>query len=62
MNLLQYIKDSREELTRVTWPTRPQVIEGTQAVLVFVVALTLIVWLMDLLFGVLMDLVLKGSL
>lgn len=62
MNLLQYFRDSREELTRVTWPTRSQVIEGTQAVLVFTVALTIALWLMDMLFGAFMNLLLKGSL
>ncbi len=58
MNLIQYFRDSREELSRVSWPTRQQVIEGTQAVLIFVVALTIIVWLMDLTFGSLIRLVL----
>ncbi|MFC6617370.1 preprotein translocase subunit SecE [Deinococcus radiophilus] len=50
MNLSQYLQESREELSRVSWPTRPQVWEGTQAVLLFLVALTLIVYLMDLVF------------
>ena len=35
----------------MTWPSRQDVLEGTQAVLIFVVALTLIVWALDLLFG-----------
>lgn len=48
---MKYFSDARTELSRVTWPSREQVIEGTQAVLIFVVALTLIVWLMDLVFG-----------
>lgn len=51
MSLGQYLRESREELSRVSWPSREQVIEGTQAVLLFVVALTLIVWVLDLLFG-----------
>jgi preprotein translocase subunit SecE len=53
MNLIQYLRDSRAELARVTWPTRQQVIDGTQAVLIFVVALTLIVFAMDAAFGAL---------
>ena len=53
MNLMQYLRDSRAELARVTWPSRQAVIEGTQAVLIFVVALTLIVFGMDSLFGTL---------
>ena len=51
MNLIQYFREAREELARVTWPSRQDVLEGTQAVLIFVVALTLIVWVLDLLFG-----------
>ena len=62
MNLIQYFRDSRAELSRVSWPTRAQVIEGTQAVLIFVVALTLITWVMDLTFGALIRLVLEGRL
>ncbi|WP_425145567.1 preprotein translocase subunit SecE [Deinococcus sp.] len=56
--LLQYFRDARAELGRVTWPTREQVIEGTQAVLVFVIAITLVVYLYDLIFGSLVKLVL----
>ena len=59
MNLFKYFRDSREELSRVTWPTRTEVMEGTQAVLMFVVALTLIVWLMDSLFGTAIHTLLK---
>lgn len=55
---MQYLRDSREELARVTWPTRQQVIEGTQAVLIFVIALTLIVFVMDQLFHTLVRAVL----
>lgn len=62
MNLIQYFRDSRAELGRVSWPSRPQVLEGTQAVLVFVVALTLIVWLMDMTFSSLVRLLLEGRL
>ncbi len=34
--LLQYLRNSRAELGRVTWPTRAEVIQSTQAALVFV--------------------------
>lgn len=58
MNLIQYFRDSRAELARVSWPTRQQVLEGTQAVLIFVVALTLIIFALDFLFGALIRAVL----
>ncbi|SMB93967.1 preprotein translocase subunit SecE [Deinococcus hopiensis] len=59
MNLFQYLKDSRAELARVTWPSRQEVIEGTQAVLIYVVALTLIVFALDAVFGALVKAVLR---
>ena len=59
MNLIQYFRDSRAELARVSWPTRQQVFEGTQAVLIFVVALTIIVYLLDFVFSTLVQLVLR---
>ena len=34
--LLRYLRNSRAELGRVTWPTREEVIQSTQATLVFV--------------------------
>ena len=56
--VVQYFKDARAELGRVTWPSREAVIEGTQAVLVFVIALSVVVYLFDLIFGQLVKLVL----
>lgn len=35
-SFLQYLRNSRAELGRVTWPTRSEVIQATQASLVFV--------------------------
>lgn len=49
--MFKYFQEAREELTKVSWPTRDQVLEGTQAVLVFAVMLTLFVFLLDNLFG-----------
>ncbi|WP_291423051.1 preprotein translocase subunit SecE [Deinococcus sp.] len=59
MNIAQYFSAAREELSRVSWPSRTEVLEGTQAVIIFVVALTLIVWLMDVLFSTGIHLALK---
>jgi preprotein translocase subunit SecE len=56
--LFQYFKDARSELSRVTWPSREAVIEGTQAVLVFVIAISVVVYLYDLVFGQLVKLAL----
>lgn len=35
--LVQYLRNSRAELARVTWPTRDEVVQATQATLVFVI-------------------------
>ena len=58
MNIVQYFKDAQGELSRVSWPTREQVFEGSQAVLIFVIGLTLIVFGLDALFSFLVKLVL----
>ncbi len=34
--IIQYLRNSRAELGRVTWPSRGEVIQATQATLVFV--------------------------
>jgi preprotein translocase subunit SecE len=56
--IVRYFQDARSELSRVTWPNRSQVLEGTQAVLIFVVALTLIIFAYDAVFSRLIKLVL----
>jgi preprotein translocase subunit SecE len=49
--LTQYLRNSRAELTRVTWPTRDEVIQATQATLVFVVITALFLLVVDGVFG-----------
>ncbi len=56
--MMQYFRDARAELSRVSWPIREEVLEGTQAVLLFVIGLTLIVFAYDFLFVRLVKLVL----
>lgn len=34
--IIKYLRNSRAELSRVTWPTRAEVWQATQATLVFV--------------------------
>ncbi len=34
--IMNYLRNSRAELKRVTWPTRNEVVQATQATLVFV--------------------------
>ena len=45
---IRYMKDVFNELKKVTWPTRKELVKAVLAVLVFVAAFTLVIWLMDL--------------
>ena len=45
--LIRYFQEARAELARVTWPTREQVVEGTQAILLFTLAFMVILGLYD---------------
>ncbi len=49
--LTQYLRNSRAELSRVTWPTRAEVIQATQATLVFVVITAIFLLVVDSVFG-----------
>ena len=49
--LTHYLRKSRAELARVTWPTRDEVIQATQATLVFVVITALFLLVVDGVFG-----------
>ena len=44
----RWLKDLKGELKKVTWPTKKELINATLAVVCFVAAFTLIIWLMDL--------------
>jgi preprotein translocase subunit SecE len=49
--LLQYLRNSRAELGRVTWPTREEVLQSTQATLIFVLITALFLLLADTTLG-----------
>ena len=55
--LLTYFRESLEELRKVTWPSRDEVIQGTQTVLIFVVIFTFLLWMADLAFRYLISVV-----
>jgi len=54
--LIRYFQEARAELARVTWPTREQVVEGTQAILLFNLAFMVILGLYDTVFRFLIGL------
>jgi preprotein translocase subunit SecE len=54
MSALERVKGTRtflaecwEELSKVTWPDRDQLRNATLVVIVFTVAISLVIWLMD---------------
>lgn len=49
--LLRYLRNSRAELGRVTWPTRDEVVQSTQATLVFVLVTVAFLLVVDAIFG-----------
>jgi len=56
--LLRYLRNSRAELGRVTWPTREEVVQSTQATLVFVLITVAFLLVADAIFGNLISVVL----
>lgn len=56
--VMQYLRNSRAELGRVTWPTRNEVIQSTQATLIFVVVTVLFLLIADTTLGNLIGIVL----
>ena len=55
--ILQYLRNSRAELGRVTWPTRNEVIQSTQATLVFVILTVVFLLIADTTLGNLIGLI-----
>jgi preprotein translocase subunit SecE len=57
---LQYLRNSRAELSRVTWPTRNEVFQATQATLIFVLLTVLFLLIADTSLGNLIRLLIEG--
>ena len=55
--ILQYLRNSRAELGRVTWPTRDEVVQATQATLLFVLLTVAFLLIADTTLGNLIGLV-----
>ncbi len=59
-SLTTYLRNSRAELKRVTWPTRPEVVQATQATLLFVVMTAVFLLIADTTLGALIDFLIVG--
>jgi preprotein translocase subunit SecE len=51
MSPLNFINEVRDELTRVTWPVRSEVIEATAGVIFFVAVIAIYFWIADFIFS-----------
>ena len=47
----KFIKDTKAELKKVTWPTKEQLIHNTGVIIVFILIITAILSVLDFAFG-----------
>ena len=57
--LIQYLSDSKQELRKVNWPTKKQALNYTLAVIVFSLAVSLFLGLLDIGFAYIIKLIIK---
>ena len=57
--LIQYLSDSRQELRKVNWPTKKQALNYTLAVIIFSLAVSLFLGLLDIGFAYIIKLIIK---
>ncbi len=58
-SVLTFIKESREELRKVTWPDRDEVTSFTMVVIVSVIIISLFLWAVDTLLGTIVQTVMN---
>lgn len=46
-NITAFVKESRDELKKVTWPDRDEVTSFTMVVIVSVIVISIFLWLVD---------------
>jgi len=46
-SLVSYIKETKQELKKVSWPTRKELLKNTGVVLTVVTSATILVWALD---------------
>ncbi len=57
--IINYFREARAELARVSWPSRDEIIQSTEAVLLFTLFSMTLLWVYDVFFGALMRKVLQ---
>lgn len=57
--LVGYLKDTKQELTRVTWSTKIELLKNTGIVLATIISFTILVWGLDTILSGALGLILK---
>ena len=58
-SFVRYVKETKSELKRVTWPTKKELLKNTGVVLTVVVSATILVWALDSVLSGALNLILK---
>lgn len=58
-SLIGFVRDTRVELKKVTWPTKQEIIANTIVVLVAVCLCAGLIWIIDAFFSILFGLLLR---
>ncbi|MBQ6630998.1 MAG: preprotein translocase subunit SecE [Romboutsia sp.] len=58
-SLFTYIKETKQELKRVSWPTKKELLKNTGVVLTVVISATILVWVLDTVLQGALGLILK---
>ena len=57
--LFTYLKETKQELKRVSWPTKKELLKNTGVVLTVVISATILVWVLDTVLQGALGLILK---
>ena len=58
-SFFRFVKETMQELKRVTWPTKKELLKNTGVVLTVVVSATILVWALDSVLSGALNLILK---
>ena len=58
-SLISYTKETKQELKRVSWPTKQELLKNTGVVLTVVISSTMLVWVLDSVLSGALGLILK---
>ena len=57
--IIKFLKEVKEELEKVTWPSKELVKNATLAVIIFTIVLSLYLWSLDLVFQRIFDFIFR---